>query len=311
MLEQQPTPSANQSHRQRRTTTRNWLILIVFLCALVRLAHYEAIVQSAFVEFPFYATETDMFGYWQWSDSIISGDWLGRDTYHPHFAWMAALGDQATWHRWWGDKRVFQQEPVYPYLIAIGRSLGLSISGLILIQLLIGSLQSVATFWLSRLVFRKDVVALISAAIAGFYGPLIFNQGVLLRDWTGPLLDSLGLFALLYALSRNRDWHWVWPGIVFGFALMTRSTILVFLPFMFFWLIWVNRDSISRIVRRGSILTAGLLIGFAPLLTRNMLLGISPFKITNRLPEAIVFGNAADVTPLGMMVPASLPGILE
>jgi len=275
MLEQQPTLSVDPSIPSGRTTTRNWLILIVVLCAIIRLVHYEVIVQSAFVDFPFYSTQSDMFGYWQWSDTIIAGDWLGRATYHPHMGWMAELGDEATWHRWWGDKRVFQQEPVYPYLIAVGRSLGLSIGGLILIQLLIGSLQPVVTFWLSRLVFRQDAVALIAAAIAGLYGPLIFNQGVLLRDWTGPLLESLGLIALLYALWRDRDWTWVWPGIVFGLALMTRSTILVFLPFMFFWVIWVNRSSISQIARRGSIVAAGLLVGFSPLLVRNILLGVA------------------------------------
>ncbi|MFC1719787.1 glycosyltransferase family 39 protein [Pseudomonadota bacterium] len=310
-MEQQNKQSIDLRAPNRNTTVRRYLVLIVVLCAIVRLVHYQAVVQSAFVDFPLYASQTDMFAFWQWSDTIVMGDWLGRDTYHPQMGWMAELGDEETWHRWWGDERIFQQEPVYPYLIAIGRSLGLSISALILIQLLIGSLQPVVTFWLSRLVFLQDGPALIAAAIAGLYGPLIFNQSVLLRDWTGPLLESLGLIALLHALWRDRSWAWVWPGIVFGLALMTRSAILVFLPFMIFWIIWVNRGSILRITRRGSILATGLLVGFSPILVRNILVGVSPLKITNRLPEAIVFGNAADVNPLGMMIPPSLPGILE
>ena len=113
-------------------STRKWLILIVGLSAIVRMVHFDVIVQTAFIDFPLYATETDMFGYWQWSDRIIAGDWLGRDTYHPEFGWMTALGDQLTWHHWWGDSRVFQQEPMYPYMLAAGRSIGLSIAGLML-----------------------------------------------------------------------------------------------------------------------------------------------------------------------------------
>jgi hypothetical protein len=292
-------------------STRKWLILIVGLSAIVRMVHFDAIVQTAFIDFPLYATETDMFGYWQWSDRIIAGDWLGRDTYHPETGWMSALGDQLTWHRWWGDSRVFQQEPMYPYMLAAGRSIGLSIAGLMLVQLLIGTLQPVATFWLTRKVFRQDATALISAAIAGLYGPLVFYQGVMLRDWTGPLLDSLGLIALLWALDQDRDWKWSWPGIVFGVALMTRSTIMVFLPFMFAWVLWVNHENLSGMARRTAMVSGGVLAGFSPLLLRNVMLGVAPFKITNRVPEAIVSGNAADTFPLGVTIPQSMPDILE
>ncbi|MFT5770417.1 MAG: hypothetical protein ACI9H8_002405, partial [Lysobacterales bacterium] len=114
------------------TNSRIALILIIALCAILRIIHFEAIAPLAFLDFPFYAPETDMFGYWQWSNAILEGDWLGRNTYHPQMGWMQALGDQATWHRWWGDSQIFQQEPVYPYMIAIGRMAGLSIFGLLL-----------------------------------------------------------------------------------------------------------------------------------------------------------------------------------
>jgi hypothetical protein len=294
-----------------KSTTRNWLILILCLCALVRFVHYEAISQSAFIDFPFYAVDTDMAAYWQWSDRILEGDLLGRETYHPMFEWMVPLGDEETWHRWWGDHRIFQQEPVYPYLVAAGRALGLSIAGIIFVQLLLGSLQPLVTFWLTRLVFRQDAVALIAAAIAGLYGPLIFSQGVLLRDWTGPLLESLGLIALLYAAQSGRAGSWFLPGIIFGIALMTRSAVLAFVPFMFLWIVWLKNEQAVQRLRCSVIACGGLLVGFGPLLLRNIWLGVGPLKITNRLPEGIVSGNAADTFPLGMTVPASMPEILE
>ncbi|MFT5138396.1 MAG: hypothetical protein ACI9CB_000020 [Rhodothermales bacterium] len=293
------------------TNSRIALILIIALCAILRIIHFEAIAPLAFLDFPFYATETDMFGYWQWSNAILEGDWLGRNTYHPQMGWMQALGDQATWHRWWGDSQIFQQEPVYPYMIAIGRMAGLSIFGLLLAQLLIGALQPLATFWLTRLLFRQDSVALVSALISGIYGPLLFNQGVLLRDWTGPLLGTLMLAAFLHAHEREKDWVWIWPGLLLGFMIMTYSSIMGFLVFLLPWLVWVSRESMVVFFKRTAIVMSGVFFGFLPLFLRNAFLGVAPFSITNRLPEAIVSGLAADNSPLGMNISPSLTAILE
>ncbi|NNL94559.1 MAG: hypothetical protein HKO64_02970 [Xanthomonadales bacterium] len=278
---------------------------------MIRAVHFSAISQAAFIEFPLFASEMDMHGYWEWSDSIIAGDWLGKDTWHPEFEWMAQLASPEEWSRWWGDPRVFQQEPVYPYLIALGRTIGLSLTGIILLQLLLGALQPLATFFLTRLVFREDGPALVSALFAATYGPLLLNQGALLRDWTAPLLASIVLAMLLRAQASSRGGQWFWPGLVLGFTLMTYSTILLFLPAMLLWLVWVSRNSLRQMSIRMGAATAGLVIGFMPLLARNLYLGVSPFSISNRLPEGIVSGIAADSNPLGMTITQSLPGILE
>ena len=294
---------------QNNTRSRLWLILV--LCTIVRLIHYSAISQSAFLDFPFQVNESDMYGYWQWSNTIMAGDWLGMHTYHPHFEWMRSLGDAATWQRWWGDSRVFQQEPFYPYLLALEKSLGFSIAGIILLQLLVGVLQCLATFYLTRLVFRQDAPALIAALIAGLYGPLLFNQGVLLRDWLGPLLGSLTLAAFMVAYEKNRDVFWLWPGMLLGFTLLAYSTMMVFLLTLIPWLVWVNRKSVQQLSGRIGFVLGGMLVGFSPLLIRNVAVGINPFSISNRLPEGIITGIAADSEPLGMKITQSLPLILE
>ncbi len=297
-----PSPGVN---------VRRWLLAIIVLSAVVRLAHFAAIAPTPFIEFPIHADQTDMHGYWQWSGKIAAGDWLQRDTWHPLYGWMARHGDMATWLGWWGDDRVFHQEPAYPYAIAIGRSVGLGLRGVIFVQLMFGVLAPLLMFALARRVLRDPAAALLAAAAAGLYGPLVFNQGALLRDWTGPMLGTAALAALLIAAPRARPGAWLVPGVVLGFTLITHATVMLFLPFMFAWVIWTQRGSLRGLSARLGLLGLGMVIGFSPLLVRNLAVGAPPLKVTNRLPEVIATSSAADANPLGFTVPDSMPDILE
>jgi hypothetical protein len=95
--------------------------VVVLACAM-RLAHFNAIVHSAYPKFPEELVNSDMHTFLRWSDTILAGDLLGRDTYHPYVDWMqvAPLED---WYQWWGGKGVYQQEPFYAYFVASTRKL--------------------------------------------------------------------------------------------------------------------------------------------------------------------------------------------
>ena len=263
-------------------SNRHPLILIVLLVILLRLIHFNSIHDIALIEIPLHAYWTDMHAYWMWSGEILAGDWLGRETFHPVMPWMEDLASAETWGRWWGDERIFQQEPVYPYALAIGRLAGLSLTLLILTQLLIGALQSLATFYLAKTLFDDEKVAIFSALIAGIYGPLFFNQGLILRDWLAPLLGSVLLLASLKAANSNQPRTWLWPGILLGMTLMAQSSIMLFLPLLGIWLAWEKRHELNALIRSSAFGIGGILLGFSPLMLRNLLVGISPFSISNR-----------------------------
>ncbi len=288
--------------------TKRPLFLIAFVALLFRVVHFSAIASTAFVELPLHATETDMFGYWQWSGRIAAGDWLQRDTYHPYFQWMAQLADQQTWAKWWGGTETFQQEPGYPYTLAVLRSAGMTPPSIVLLQLLCGVAQPVVTFLLAARLFDRRV-AICAALIAATYGPLIFSQGTLLRDWIGPLAATAVLYLMVRANQEPSVW-WLSAGLVLGIALWFQSTLQLFVPLALVWTAWTCRQNRQRMLRATAMYLVGVTIGFSPLMLRNAIVGAPLTRVTNRAPEGLITSLAADANPIGMNVNRSLGPML-
>ena len=185
------------SYRQIGHYRRIGLLIIVALGLLFRLIHFQALADTAFLKIPLIYTQSDMYAFWEWAQEILDGDLLGRNTYHFYYNWMGELASQETWYRWWGGKEVFQQAPLYPYWLAGILALSnISIEFVIFLQLVLGSLHPLVMYYLARRVFNENV-GLIAATFTAIYGPFIFNQGALLRDWIPPILEPLALLALL------------------------------------------------------------------------------------------------------------------
>ncbi|MFB3073034.1 MAG: hypothetical protein ACE1ZU_06010, partial [bacterium] len=109
-----------------RSTSHGWtisrkplLLLAVVLAAALalRLLHLYAVSQTAVVDFYQVPHGYDMHTTWQWAKQIADGDWLGRPPYHPYQKSMKKIASIETWERWRGGPMVFQQSPLYPYLL--------------------------------------------------------------------------------------------------------------------------------------------------------------------------------------------------
>jgi 4-amino-4-deoxy-L-arabinose transferase-like glycosyltransferase len=278
---------------------------------LVRLLHFAAIRGTAFPRIPLAFTSSDMYAVWRWAESILAGDFLGRSTPHPYFGWMQAIAPLETWYRWWGGKEIFQQAPLYTYWVAalLGVS-GHSLSVVLLAQLLVGSLQPLVMFALGRRLFDARV-GLGAAALTALYGPVIFYQGALLRDWLPLLLEPLALLLLLRAHTQARGRDWVWAGAALGVALLAKETVLLFLPLVLLWLCWEQGGSWRKGTAAAAWLLAGLLMAVSPLLARNAVVGAPLFALSNRAAEGFIIGNAADGFPIGFDLPLSMKRILS
>jgi len=296
------------------------ILLILLLVGLsIRVVHFTALSPTAYMQFPRFATQTDMYAVWEWSGQIVAGDLLGRDTYHPDFAWMQQLGDREDWTRWWGSWEVFQQEPAYPYFVATLRWLGLSLEYIILVQLLIGSLQGITVYLPARLLGGR-LAGLVAGLVAVTYGPLVFNQGVMLRDWLEPLLMPLLIWGLLVAQRRDSLggrrawWCWLLCGIGMGALLWTRAWLILMLPVVLLWAGWsASRSERARrwvpMWRPLAVTAAGIAIGFAPLVTRNAIVGAPLMAVHNRGVAGVLYPNLADSGTVGLHLPRTSDGL--
>lgn len=284
--------------------------ILVLGCA-VRLVHFWAVSRTAFLKITFVSTNSDPHAFWRWAQTILAGDLLGRNTYHPYFEWMKEMAPLETWFRWWGGKEIFQQAPLYAYLVAGLLALSKnSLEFVILVQLLLGALQPLVMFWLARRLFDERV-GLLAAAMTAFYGPFIFHEGALLRDWPPIVLEPLALVALLRARATSRALDAMLAGALIGIAALTRETSLLLLPMALLWLLVEYRGAWRRLGAPAAAVVLGFLIAFSPLVARNYIVGAPLVAVSNRAAENLIEGNAADTFPVGLHHPMSMKGILE
>jgi 4-amino-4-deoxy-L-arabinose transferase-like glycosyltransferase len=280
----------------------------------VRLLHFWALADSAYPRFPVYFPNSDMYAYWQWAVRIVQGDVLGRDTYHPYMDWMRPIAPLDTWYEWWGGRTVFRHPPFYAYwvavLLAVARSTD-ALAFVLFVQLVVGAVQPLVVFWLGRRVFDTRV-GLVGAAFAAAYGPLIFYQGAMLRDWLPPLFEILAVLALLRARERARARDWLLAGAAFALALLVKETILVFSPLALAWVVYGYRASLRLAGTAAALTLLGFFLLLSPLVIRNLLVGAPPLAVSNRVAaEAFIGANAADGSGVGPVHPASMKAIME
>lgn len=289
------------------------LVLLGILASgvAIRLIHFWAISRTAFLRITLVSTNSDPYAFWQWAQTILAGDLLGRDTYHPYFEWMKEMAPLETWYRWWGGKEIFHQAPLYPYMVAgLSALTGNSLEFVVLAQLLLGSLQPLVMFWLARRLF-DDRVGLVAAAATALYGPFVLHQGALLRDWLPPLLEPLALVALLRARASGRSADGLLAGSLIGVATLTKETALMLVPMAILWLVLEHRGVLRRVGFSAAVVLAGFSLAVSPLVVRNYVVGAPLFSLSNRGAEGLIEGNAADTFPVGLHHPLSMKGILE
>ena len=273
---------------------RQALIVLAWICALglsIRLLHLWAIAQSAWPQHHLMHSDMDDHSFFEWAQTILGGDWLGRETYHPYFEWMKEIAPLTTWQEWWGGKEIFHQAPLYPYLLAglLAMTHG-SLKGVFLLQLLIGTVQILILYCLGSRLFDRRV-GLAAASLTALYGPFIFYEATLLRDWLPPILEPLALAALLKAQAERRWWIWCATGSVLGLSLLTKEPALILILLAGAWAILASRPDWANGARSAGWLAVGLLLSLTPLVARNQTVGAPPFSLSTRAAEAIVLAN--------------------
>lgn len=303
-----------------RPLWKDALLWIFLLGLVVRIGHGVVLSQTIYDEINLRFDQGDTYAFYQWAQEILAGDLLGRDTFHTYVEWMEDYGDREDWHRWWGGEPVFHQAPLYPYLLAglLYLTAG-SINGVFMIQLIIGSLQTLLLYALGKHLFNRRT-GLWAALLCALYGPFIFHQGTLLRDWMMPMIEPTALLLLLLAWRRDRWWMWLGGGGVLALAYLAKPSVLLLTLAVLAFVIGVHGLHVWKpkwgrsprgLPRRLGLLVAGLVIVLMPLMVRNHLVGAPLIAVSTRGPEALIQGNAVDAQPVGYHRPESMADLLR
>jgi 4-amino-4-deoxy-L-arabinose transferase-like glycosyltransferase len=231
---------------------------------------------------------TDMESFHGWAVQIQAGDWTGRQEFHPYHPWQRAIATESEWLGWYGP-RVFHQDPLYPYLIALVYTVAPAVPmSMIGVQLLLGALTAAGISLLAARLFGTRA-ALASGLLAALYAPFIFYESLLLRD---TLLVTLTTFFLLWlekTRHRPSPARWTILGAIAGTIYLTKASILLFVIFLAVWLA-VTREISSR-RKAAALFCAGFIIAVLPAVVRNVAVGAPPLKTTTRGAIEFINGN--------------------
>jgi tetratricopeptide (TPR) repeat protein len=228
----------------------------------------------------FQALIVDARAYWDWSDRIAGGDWLGD--------------------------AIFYQAPLYPYFLALLKAaFGADLAGVRLVQNALGALACGVLFLAGRrlLGWRAGIAA---GLLLALYPPAIFFDSLIQKANLGLVWVTLLLWALAGAQAAAGAWRLGVCGGLLGLLMLTREESLLLVPVLALWILLgpLARPLRERALGLGAF-ALGLALVLAPVAWRNHVVGGELVLTTAQAGPNFYIGNGPEAT--GIYVPL-LPG---
>jgi len=224
----------------------------------------------------FHTPISDAQAYWDWSDRIAAGDWLGDS--------------------------VFYQAPLYPYFLALVKLVvGADPWNVRLIQIALGSLACGVLFLAGREFFSRRA-GIVAGVLLALYPPAIFFDTLIQKANLGLVWMTLLLWLLARVQKRAGAWRTGATGLLLGLLMLTREETLLLVPVLAVWLL-VGRPARS-IGRRALGLGAfglGLALVLLPVVWRNANVGGELVLTTSQAGTNFYIGNGPKA--VGIYVP--------
>jgi len=178
--------------------------------------------------------------------------------YHLEWARAVAAGEA------FQPGEPFFRAPLYPWFLGVCLKM-FGAAGLLaprIVQCLFGAVTAALAFLVGERAFDRRV-GLVAGLFAATYWVLIYFDGELLIPTLIVPLDLLGIWLALGLAEERRPRTLVASGLVFGLSAIARPNVLLFMPPLALWIVWLERARLARALRCAALFAAGL---FAPIL---------------------------------------------
>jgi tetratricopeptide (TPR) repeat protein len=231
---------------------------VIFSLALaVRLVHLAQLHGTPF----FSVLIGDARGYDEWARRLAGGDWIGTE--------------------------VFYQAPLYPYFMGVAYALtGPDAFAVRVIQAVVGSLAAVALACAGWRLFSRRI-GIISGVILALYPTAIFFDGLIQKSSLDLFFTCavLGLVAAIVSGTGRSHASWFLLGITVAALSLTRENALLLAALLIAWA--ASRRSLSSV----SLLIAGMVLVFLPVIARNASVGGGFYLTTSQFGSNFFIGN--------------------
>jgi 4-amino-4-deoxy-L-arabinose transferase-like glycosyltransferase len=286
------------------------VVISGFIVAILYLMHLMYCQFSAMRFFDLAYTNSDMHANLLWAQGIREQGWLNPSPFHPYNYWMQPMAPYSQWVQWWGGGQIFQQSPLYAYLLA------LLLPKLILMRLLQAVMSMGTCAFLGLLTARITgrLAGWIAFWLAALYAPFYAYSWPFLRDGLGWFITAALLWALTelthsdWSSRRARQLGWT-VGALLGLGFLTKETYLLLIPTVLVALVFFARKRRTKtvVVRSG----IAVLLAVSPLLIRNYCVHAPLLSTSNRFAETFIHGNAGTSHPYLFVIPTETGRILR
>jgi 4-amino-4-deoxy-L-arabinose transferase-like glycosyltransferase len=171
-------------------------------------------------------------------------------------------------YEWLGTKYA-HRPPVYPAMLASTTMVfGKSYIAIVVLQSLIGAGTVLCAYFIGKELFNRTVGRLAAIGVA-FYPYFVMHDTALQETGVFTFLTALSVLLLLK--SRKRNAIAVAAGVALGLAILTRATLIGFVPFALLWVVLLSNRVRGQALKRTAAVSIGLILVITPWLVRNYL----------------------------------------
>jgi len=188
----------------------------------------------------------------------------------------------------------FFMGPLYPYLLSLIYAVfGRDFTVVRIVQSLGGTATVLLTFVLGRMLFRPSV-AFLAATLLALYGTVTFYDGLLLMAWLGTVLNMGALVVLVRASRKPSTGAFAIAGALIGLSALARANILMFVPVVVIWIVWVLQ--LERKWLRAGVFVGSAVALLLPATVHNYVVSREFIPVTSNAGFNFYLGNNADAS---------------
>ena len=237
----------------------------------------------------------DMHTHEEASRLVLEGDWAQQGMFaHDLYQWHLSLHGADRLRERHGDAPLLHA-PLYSYLLAGWRGLGLPLDGFRLLQVALSLLTCWLTYALARTLTRSEPVALAAFAFTATQPTLLLYAGFLLRaTWLAALL-VLWVWGVARYRERPSSGRAAAIGATVGVFHLLKGISLLLAPLTALAVLGAS-VSWRRRAGHGATLVVGGLVAISPLLVRNLATDTRPLHNGSFAPYGVAINNHPDVS---------------
>jgi 4-amino-4-deoxy-L-arabinose transferase-like glycosyltransferase len=175
----------------------------------------------------------------------------------------------------WVGLKCAHRPPVYPSFLLISMIFGKSYITIVVLQSLVGAATALCAYLIAKELFDKTAGVIATSGVA-LYPYFVMHDTALQETGVFTFLTALAILLFLKCRRSSSQFVSLAAGVFLGLGVMTRTTLVIFVPFALAWLLFFAGLDKREAIQKTAVAALGFALIVSPWLVRNSVLLASP-----------------------------------